>query len=50
MKMRLEQLLLLHLAAAAVTLAAAFGLDPLAAALSLAAINVGLAVAAGLPR
>jgi len=48
MKMRLEQLL--NLAAAIVTLAAALGLDPLAAALSLAAIHVGLAVSAGLPR
>jgi multisubunit Na+/H+ antiporter MnhC subunit len=48
MKMRLEQLL--NLAAATVTLAAAFGLDPLATALSLAAINVGFAVSACLPR
>jgi hypothetical protein len=48
MKMRLEQAL--HLGAAAVTLAAAFGLNPLIAALSLALISVGLAVSAGLPR
>jgi hypothetical protein len=34
----------LHLAEAAVALAAAFGLDPLIAALLLAAINVGLAI------
>ena len=46
MKTRLEQLL--NLGAAAVTLAAAFGLDPLTAGLILAAINVGLAVSAGL--
>jgi hypothetical protein len=48
MKIRLEQLL--NLGAAAVTLAAAFGLDPAVAMLLLAAISVGLAVAAGLPR
>jgi hypothetical protein len=48
MKMRLEQVL--HLGAAAVTLAAAIGLDPVTAALSAAAISVGLAVSAGLPR
>jgi hypothetical protein len=48
MKMRLEQLL--NLSAATVTLAAALGLDPMAAALSLAAISVGLAVSAGLTR
>jgi len=48
MKIRLEQLL--NLGAAAVTLAAAFGLDPAVAMLLLAAISMGLAVAAGLPR
>jgi hypothetical protein len=48
MKIRIEQAL--HVGAAAVTLAAAFGLNPLIAALSLAAISVGLAVSAGLPR
>jgi hypothetical protein len=48
MKTRLEQLL--NLAAAMVTLAAAFGLNPLAAAISLAAISVGLAMTARLPR
>jgi len=48
MKVKLEQAL--NLGAAAVTLAAAFGLDPVVAALSLAAISVGLAVTAGLPR
>jgi hypothetical protein len=47
MKIRLEQLL--NLGAAAVTLAAAFGLDPTVAMLFLAAISLGLAVAAGLP-
>jgi hypothetical protein len=46
MKKRIEQLL--NLAAATVTLAAALGLDPFAAAVSLAAISVGLAVSAGL--
>jgi hypothetical protein len=40
----------LHLGAAAVTLAAAFGLDAMVAALSLAAISVGFAVSAGLPH
>jgi hypothetical protein len=40
----------LNLAAAAVTLAAAFGLDSMVAMLLLAAISVGLAVSAGLPR
>lgn len=44
MKVQLEQVL--HLGVAAVTLAAAFGLDPLIAALSLAAINIGLAISA----
>jgi hypothetical protein len=48
MKMQLERLL--NLGAAAVTLAAAFGLDPMAVALSLAAISVGLAISAGLTR
>jgi hypothetical protein len=48
MKTRLEQLF--NLGAAAVTLATAFGLDPTVAMLLLAAISVGLAVAAGLPR
>ncbi len=45
MKTRLEQAL--HLGAAAVTLAAAFGLNPTVAAMSLAAISVGLALSAG---
>jgi hypothetical protein len=48
MKIRLEQLL--NLGAAAVALAAAYGLDPTVAMLLLAAISVGLAVAAGLSR
>jgi hypothetical protein len=48
MKVKLEQAL--HLSAAAVTLAAAFGLNNMVAAMSLAAISVGLAVSAGLPR
>ncbi|HEX3496586.1 MAG TPA: hypothetical protein VHT02_05345 [Methylocella sp.] len=48
MKIRLEQLL--NLVAAAVNLAAAVGLDPAVAMLLLAAISVGLAVAAGIPR
>jgi hypothetical protein len=48
MKVRLEQAL--HLSAAAMILAAAFGLDPVVAALSLAAINVGFAVSFGLPH
>jgi hypothetical protein len=48
MKIILEQLL--NLGAAAVNLAAAFGLDPVVAMLLLAAISVGLAVSAGLPR
>jgi hypothetical protein len=48
MKIRLEQSL--NLGAAAVALAAAYGLDPAVAMLLLAAISVGLAVAAGLPR
>jgi hypothetical protein len=47
-KIKLEQAL--HLSAAVVTLAAAFGLDTIVAAMSLAAISVGLAVSAGLPR
>jgi hypothetical protein len=47
MKTRLEQLL--NLSTAAVTLAAAFGLDPVVAALALATISVGLAISAGLP-
>jgi hypothetical protein len=46
MKIRFE--LLLNLAAAAVTIAAEFGIDPLTATLLLAAISVGLAVSAGL--
>jgi hypothetical protein len=45
MKKRLEQAL--HLGAAVVTVAAAFGLNPIAAAMLLAAISVGLAVSAG---
>jgi hypothetical protein len=48
MKTKLEQLL--NLGAAAVTLAAVFGLDPVVAMLLQAAISVGLAVSAGLPR
>ena len=44
MKVQLEQAL--HLGAAAVTLATGFGLDPLIASLSLAAINIGLAISA----
>jgi hypothetical protein len=48
MKVRLEQLL--NLGAAAVTLAAAFGLDPALSTLLLEAISVGLAVVASLPR
>lgn len=48
MKIKLEQLL--HFGAAAVTLAAAFGLDPVVAMLLLAAISMGLAVSAGLTR
>ncbi len=48
MKIRLEQLL--NLGAAAVNLAAAVGLDPAIAMLLLAAISVGLAVAAGISR
>jgi hypothetical protein len=48
MKTRLEQVL--HLGAAAVTLAAAFRLDPVTVALLSAAISVGLAVSAGLPH
>ena len=48
MKMRLEQLL--HFGAAVVTLAAAFGLAPMAVALLSAAISVDLAVSAGLPH
>jgi hypothetical protein len=47
MKIKIEQAL--NIGAAAVTLAAAFGLNPSVAALSLAAISVGLAVAAGPP-
>jgi hypothetical protein len=47
MKIRIEQAL--HVATAAVTLAAALGLNPFVAALSLAAISVGLAVSAALP-
>jgi hypothetical protein len=46
MKMRLEQVL--NLGAAAVALAEAFGLDPMVAALSMAAISIGLAISAGL--
>jgi hypothetical protein len=45
MKVHLEQAL--HLGAAAVTLASAFGLDPMIAAVSLALINMGLAIIAG---
>jgi hypothetical protein len=41
---------LLNLAAAAVTLASAFGLDPMIAALSMAAISVGLALLPGKTR
>ena len=48
MKIRLEQLL--NLGAAALTIAAAVGLDPAVAMPLLAAISVGLAVAAGIPR
>jgi hypothetical protein len=48
MKIRLEQLL--NLGVAAVTFAAAFGLDPAIAMLLLAAISVGLAVVAGRPH
>jgi hypothetical protein len=48
MKLKLEQTL--HLSAAAVTFATAFGLDPMIAALSLSAISLGLALSAGLPR
>jgi hypothetical protein len=48
MKIRLEQLL--NLGAAAVTLAAAYGLDPAVAMPLLAAISLGLALAAGFPR
>jgi hypothetical protein len=48
MKIRLEQLL--NLGAAVVTIAAAVGLDPAVAMPLLAAISVGLAVAAGIPR
>jgi hypothetical protein len=48
MKKRLEQLL--NLGAAGVTLAAAAGLDPAVAMPLMAAISVGLAVAAGIPR
>jgi hypothetical protein len=46
MKTRFEQAL--HLGAAVVTLAAAFGLDPMVAAVLLAAISVGLALSAGI--
>lgn len=48
MKLKLEQAL--HLSAAVVLLATAFGLDPMIAALSLSAISVGLARSAGPPR
>jgi hypothetical protein len=48
MKLRIEQAL--HLGAAAVTLAAAFGLNPVVAALLLASISVALAISAELPR
>jgi hypothetical protein len=48
MKTRLEQVL--NVGAAAVNVAAAFGLDPWVVALLLAAISVGLAVSAELPR
>jgi hypothetical protein len=46
MKTRLEQAF--HLGAAVVTVAAACGLNPMVAAMSLAAISVGLAVSAGI--
>ena len=46
MNVRIEQAL--HLGAAAVILAEALGLDPMIAAVALAAISVGLAVSAGL--
>jgi hypothetical protein len=48
MELKLEQAL--HLSAAVVTFATAFGLDPMIAALSLSAISVGLALSAGLSR
>jgi phosphotransacetylase len=48
MKISLEQLL--HCAAAAANLAAAFGLDPAIAMPLLAAISAGLAVIAEKPR
>jgi hypothetical protein len=47
MKKKIE--VLLNLAAAAVSLAVAFGLDPLIAVRLLAAISVGFAMSAGLP-
>jgi hypothetical protein len=48
MKIRLEQFL--NLGAAALSLASAFGLDPMIAMLLQAAISVGLAVSASFPR
>jgi hypothetical protein len=48
MMIRFEQFL--HLIAAAVTLAAAIGLDPSIAMPLLAATSVGLAVTTGFPR
>lgn len=48
MKIRLEKAL--HIGAAAVTIAAAFGLDPIISALLLGLISVGLAILAGLPN
>jgi hypothetical protein len=45
MKVQFERAL--HLGTAAVTLASAFGLDPMIAALSLATISMGLAIIAG---
>jgi hypothetical protein len=46
MKVQLEQAL--HLGAAAVILVSAFGLDPMVAAVSLAAIHMGMAIITGL--
>jgi hypothetical protein len=48
MKTKLEQFL--NLSAAAVTLAVAFGLDPMVSTVLQAVISVGLALSAGLPR
>ena len=48
MKVKFEQAL--HLSSAAVTLAAAFGMDPIFATLLLSVISIGLAVTAGLPN